>query len=166
MKHFERRGQKRGALGWHCYFDIANNCIYDGILQSVYFALVVPIKRWHFPSVCSLLVFYVLLSSRVCVLLSKRANFSQWCRGGEAGSVFYPSMVIFLLVLRKAECGSFSVKRNATHRHAFLIARVFQSSYHQPMPGLCMYLFNLPSWQVDMAGALINAMGGRRHRGS
>lgn len=74
-----RGGNERDKhCGQHCYFDVTNNCIYDGIIQFIYFPLIVPIKRWHFPSVCSLLMFYVLLSSRVCGLLSKRANFSQY----------------------------------------------------------------------------------------
>ena len=73
-----RGGNERDKhRGQHCCFDVTNNCIYDGIIQFIYFPLILPIKRWHFPSICSLLMFYVLLSSRVCGLLSKRANFSQ-----------------------------------------------------------------------------------------
>lgn len=81
------RDKHRGA---HCYFDITNNCIYDGIMQFIYFPLRVPIKWWHFPSGCSLLMFYVLLSSRGCVLFSKRANFSQCEREEKLASVFLP----------------------------------------------------------------------------
>lgn len=64
-----RRKNKRGECwAWPVYSDITNNGIYDGIIQFIYFPLKVPIKRWHFPSLCSWLMFYVFLSSRVCVL--------------------------------------------------------------------------------------------------
>lgn len=91
-----RGGSERDKrCGWHCSFDITNNCIYDGIIQFIYFPPLVPIKRWHFPSLCSLLMFYVLLSSRACVLLGKRANFSQWNRGGDAGTLSITHLPFF-----------------------------------------------------------------------
>lgn len=119
--------------GWHCYCDVTNNCIYDGIIQFIYFPLIVPIKRWHFPSICSLLMFYVLLFSRVCVLLSKRANFSQCSRGRELGSqTLYHSVAIFLLVPTKGKCCSLSLKSDAGPTHRWLRAHIFQRSYHLP----------------------------------
>lgn len=127
------RGKRRG---WHCYSDSTNNCIYDGIIQYIYFPLIVPIKRWHFPSICSPLMFYVLLFSRVCVLLSKRANFSQCYQGREVGSLsFYYLIAIFVLFPTQAKCCSFSLRGNVTHTHMLLIAHVFRNSY--PRPGFC-----------------------------
>lgn len=84
LKPFERREGKRQAPGPHCCPDVTNSCIYGGIIQSGSFSRTVPIKRWHFPRAGSPLMFYVLLLSRICVLLSKKANFSQRAEDGES----------------------------------------------------------------------------------
>lgn len=77
----KERGKRRG---WHCCSDVTNSCMYGGILQSISFSVTVLIKRWHFPRAGSPLMFHVLLLSRICVLLSKKANFSQRAEDGES----------------------------------------------------------------------------------
>lgn len=142
--------------GWHCCFDVTNNCIYGGIIQFIYFPLIVPIKRWHFPSICSLLMFYVLLFSRVCVLLSKRANFSQCSGGREVGSQsLCCSVAVFLLVPTKGECCSLSLKGNVTPLHRWQRLTLFRVPTTSPGPGICSYSFQLPSWQAYEADTQI-----------
>lgn len=125
-----RGGNERDEhCSWHCYFDITNNCIYDGIIQFMYFLLIVPIKRWHSPSICCLFVFYVLLFSRVYVLSSKRANFSAFEEKGSWLSVFPPLNCYYSVRPHKSKTRFFFFKGKChPHTPTLLRAHVFQNS--------------------------------------
>lgn len=157
------RGKRRGR---HCCFDVTNNCLYDGIIQFIYFFIRVPVKRWHFPRAGSLLMFYVSLLSRICVLLRKKANFSQCSREGELALCLSRTQLLFCnQTSQRQNPALFCLKGNATHTHTCYQELMFFSLPTQG-PGVgCPRCFNGPPCQAyELAALAVPIWGMKRLR--